>query len=203
MKIPYTPIKVIDTFFESPDLWRHYALQQEFYRDLESPWPGVQTKMLNVLNEDLFSSFAKKIVKHVHGASGFTHLQVTFTLIDETYGSGWIHQDEPHYNIAGLVYLNPNPPKNTGTIIHSQVKPFAEDYRRYAHEEYTALPEQRSTYEKHKSQQRSFFKPTTHIENEFNRCIMFHPSEWHSAEHFFGKDNEDARLCMLFFGIWQ
>lgn len=203
MKIPYTPIKVIDTFFESPDLWRHYALQQEFYRDAESPWPGVQTKMLNTLNEELFASFAKKLVKHVHGAKGFSHLQVTFTLVDGTYGSGWIHQDEPQYNIAGLVYLNPTPPNNSGTVIYSQVSPFNEDYRKYAHEEFTATPEHRLSYENTKARQRSFFKPTANLENEFNRCIMFHPSEWHGAEQFFGSTKEDSRLCMLFFGIWQ
>jgi hypothetical protein len=203
MKIPYTPIKVIDTFFETPDLWRHFALKQEFTRDTESPWPGVQTKMLNLLNEDLFADFAQKIVKHVHGAKGFSHLRVNFALTDETYGRGWVHQDEPHYNIAGLVYLNPTPSKNSGTTIYSQAKPFTEDYKKYFHEELAASPEDRINYAGYKEQQRSFFKPTMTIENEFNRCIMFHPSEWHSAEQFFGTTKEDSRLCMLFFGVWQ
>ncbi len=84
MKIPYTPIKVIDTFLESPELWREFALRQEFTRDNESPWPGLRTKLLTEINTDLFSSFASKLIKHCHGGGGFTNLEVSFALVDET-----------------------------------------------------------------------------------------------------------------------
>ena len=203
MKIPYTPIKVIDTFLESADLWREYALNQEYYRDEFAPWPGLRTKSLNELNPDLFASLARKLVKHCHGAKEFPHLEITFALVDETFGTGWIHQDEPLYNIAGMIYLNPVAPRGTGTGFYNYANFTEEPFMHLALDEYNSEPADRTKFETAKQRQQSFFNKTMTVENEFNRCVMFHPNHWHGADRFFGNTKENTRLTINFFGTWQ
>ncbi len=203
MKIPYTPIKVIDTFLESPELWREFALRQEFTRDNESPWPGLRTKLLTEINTDLFSSFASKLIKHCHGGGGFTNLEVSFALVDETYKTGWLHQDEPHYNIAGIIFLNPYPEKSSGTSFYHMVKPAQESFTHLLQEEFATPVNERRDYTEDKQRQRSYFKKNMSVENEFNRCVMFHPNEWHAADGFFGSTLHDSRLTINFFGTWK
>jgi len=203
MKIPYTPIKVIDTFLESPDLWREYALKQEYHRDEFAPYPGLRAKSLNKLNPDLFASLARKLVKHCHGAKEFPHLEITFALVDETFGTGWIHQDEPHYNIAGMIYLNPIAPRGTGTGFYNYANFTEEPFMHLALDEYNSEPADRTKFETAKQRQQSFFNKTMTVENEFNRCVMFHPNHWHGADRFFGSSKENTRLTINFFGTWQ
>lgn len=203
MKIPYTPIKVIDTFLESPDLWREYALKQEYHRDEFAPYPGLRAKSLNKLNPDLFASLARKLVKHCHGAKEFPHLEITFALVDETFGTGWIHQDEPHYNIAGMIYLNPIAPRGTGTGFYNHVNFDTESFMHLAIDEYNSEPADRIKFETAKQRQQSLFNKTMTVENEFNRCVMFHPNHWHGADRFFGNTKENTRLTINFFGTWQ
>jgi hypothetical protein len=203
MKIPYTPIKVIDTVLESPELWREFALSQEYHREDSSPWPGQKSNLLSEINPDLFSSFARKLITHCHGGSGFSHLEVSFSLVDETYKEGWLHQDEPHYNIAGLIYLNPSPAPKSGTNFYRMVTPAQETFTHLLEEEFSTPAESRKDYTADKQRQKSYFKKTMSVENEFNRCIMFHPSEWHGADRFFGTSKEDSRLTITFFGIWK
>ncbi len=203
MKISHTPIKVIDTFLESPDLWRDYALRQEFTRDEKSSWPGLRSKSLHELNPDLFGSLASKLIKHCHGGTGFTHLEVSFALVDETYGTGWLHQDEPHFNIAGIIYLNPTAPVNTGiSFYHLNSQP-NETFHHLLVEEFETSVESRRDYTEDKQRQKSYFRRNMTVQNEFNRCVMFHPNEWHGADGFFGNTHDTARLSVNFFGIWK
>lgn len=200
-KIFPMPIKVVDNFLEAPDLWRHYALKQEFSRDDLAPWPGEQSKLLNELNPNLFGSLASKLIKHVHGCKSFQFLKVNFTLVDESYTMGWLHQDEPHYNVAGVIYLNPVPADDSGTVFYNQSAPFTEDFKNVFHEELTASAKDRPSYARYKEQQRSFFKQDTVVENEYNRCVMFDPHHWHSVNRFFGNSKDTSRLTINFFGI--
>lgn len=203
MKLPYTPIKVIDTFLESPELWRAFALKQEYTRENESPWPGLRTQLLSTINPDLFSSFAQKLIKHCHGGNGFSNLEVSFSLVDETFKEGWLHQDEPHYNIAGIIYLNPDPAPKSGTSFYHMSKPAQESFTHLLQEEFSTTAEERKDYTIDKQRQKSYFKKNMTVENEFNRCIMFHPNEWHAADGFFGTSNNNSRLTINFFGTWK
>lgn len=203
MKLPYTPIKVIDTFLESPELWRAFALKQDYYRDDDSPWPGLRSKLLSEINPDLFSSLARKLIRHCHGGSGFTNLEVSFSLVDESFKTGWLHQDEPHYNIAGLIYLNPTPATSSGTSFYHMIKPAQESFSHLLREEFSTPASDRKNYDEDKQRQKSYFKKNMSVENEFNRCIMFHSNKWHAADGFFGSNKEDSRLTINFFGTWK
>lgn len=153
MKIPYTPIKVIDTFLESPELWRLFALKQEFENN--------KTVLLSQINPDLFSSFASKLIKHCHGATGFQHLEVYFEKVSTEYQE-IIDQGNLSFNIMGLIFLDESSLKNTGIEFHNPTSA----------------------------------KITMTVQNEYNRCVMFHPREWHK-----NLKSSDTKLVIKFSGI--
>jgi hypothetical protein len=195
------PIKVIDNFFESGDLWRHYALKQEYNIDEYKTWPGTRTKPINELNENLFHSLATKLINHIHAKQNFLHLKTNFALVNNTYGKGWIHQDEPNYNVAGVIFLNPHPPKDSGISFFTKINDDDQNYAKLSFEENTT--QDLKKYLKFKEQQRELFKKNMYIENVYNRCVMFAPYQWHSAENYFGDTIETSRLTITFFGTAQ
>lgn len=195
------PIKVIDNFFESPELWRIYALKQEYSRDDYSTWPGIRSKPLNELNIDLFNSLASKLINHIHDKGGFAKLKVNFASVDGSFGSGWLHQDEPEYNVAGVIYLNDVSELGTGTSFYNKIHSTDRNFNQIFKDELTADPKSRIKYEKFKEDQRSLFKQNMTVENIFNRCVMFPPECWHGADKFFGNTMQDSRLTINFFGI--
>lgn len=115
IKQPKQQLKIIDNFLESPGLWKEYALKQEYFKD-ESGYPGKKTKPLDEINANLFHSIARKIIIHANGRQGFQRLKLQFACTTtEDIFQNVIHQDEPFYNVAGIIYLNENAPKDTGT----------------------------------------------------------------------------------------
>jgi hypothetical protein len=194
------PIKIIDDFFEAPSAWRHYGLKQEFTRDENSTWPGTRTETVDQLNEDLFHSLAKNIIKHIPGKQNFLSLQANFALVDKTYSLGWIHQDESKYNVAGIVYLNQEPADNSGTIFYRKIIDNDIDFNELFFKELEANPEDREGFLKYKQEQRTMFINTLTVHNVFNRCVLFSPDEWHSADSYFGETKDDSRLTINFFG---
>ena len=62
MKTIHFPITVVDDFFEYPDEVREFALQQEYFLDVENRWPGKRTKPLHEINFSLFNSTVNKVI---------------------------------------------------------------------------------------------------------------------------------------------
>lgn len=195
------PIKVVDDFFELPELWRYYALKQDFTRDETSTWPGLRTNSLDNLNLSLFHTLAGKIIPHIHGKDKFVHLKVNFAITDGSYNLGWLHQDEPQYNVAGLIYLTPDAPMGTGTSFYNKVANTDQNFNSVFFDELQSQPEDRIAFEKYKLDQRSLFIKNMTVENVFNRCVLFSPDVWHGADRYFGSTKEDSRLTLTFFGL--
>jgi hypothetical protein len=149
----------------------------------------------------LFNSFASSTIRHLHGKKFFSLLKVNFALVDESYNIGWMHQDEPHFNVAGVVFLNKSPPPNSGLSIYTKINDSAADYNSIFFEELKSSPENRQGFVKFKEEQRSNFKCNMTVENVFNRCILFPPDNFHAADGYFGTTKEDSRLAITFFGI--
>lgn len=118
----------------------------------------------------------------------------------------WVHADEPweHDEIgkmyAAVIYLTPNPPANTGTLL------FEADGK---------LNEMRSLKElkAHKNPHfygsfwdtskdfQNKYKVHCKVENRFNRLIMYDASYLHTSEDAgFGDTKETARLTQI--GFW-
>lgn len=199
-KLAKQPIKVVDDFFESPLLWRAHALRQEFTTDETATWPGLRSQSLDEIDIKAFHSLASKLIKYTHGKTHFSFLKVNYALVDESYTMGWIHNDEPQYNVAGVIFLNPNPPKGTGLSFYSRVQESNQDWNAVFFDELKAKPEDRAGFKKYKEEQRRLFKKTMSVENIYNRCVMFAPQEYHAVDGYFGTDKETSRLAITFFG---
>jgi hypothetical protein len=201
MRILPQPIKVVDNFFEAPDLWRHYALKQSFSKDEKSTWPGVRTTTLDQLNLDLFNKFASLLITHVHDKNSFSLLKINFASVDGSYNLGWLHQDEPHFNIAGVIFLDKLASPNTGISFYEKISNTDINFNDAFFEELKTDPAERNKFISSKTEQREYFKKTMTVENNFNRCVMFAPNVWHAADGYFGDTLENSRLTITFFGI--
>ena len=200
-KQKFLPTKIIDNFFETPSLWRKLALLQQFETAKNSTYPGKRTDFLNNIDHESFEVLAKGLLQHLPMFRGFTDLWASFHLIDETYGNGWIHDDDPTLSVSGLIYLNPNPAENSGTTLYNDLYDMqADKYSQLFKEDVLfAEPEERKNLSKYREEQRSYYTPNMIIENVYNRCIMFDPKVWHAPNNFFGTTDDDARLTLVFF----
>jgi hypothetical protein len=200
---PYFPTIVVDEFYEDPDLWREFALDQTFFKGDRGNWPGLRTDLLHLINRDLFEVTLKKLlfVLKQYGITKVSSLETGFQLIDETYGRGWVHDDDPSFQVAGIIYLNEDAPLNSGTSLYEDCDDFdGETYAKlFAEDVVNASPEERKQFIKYRNEQVSHFTQTIEVGNVYNRCVIFDSRHWHSADNFFGNSTEDTRLTQVFF----
>jgi len=200
---PFFPTMVIDNFYEDPDMWRDYALSQEFFKGERGSWPGLRTELLHTLNRPVFEVTMKKIlfVLKDYGITSVSEFQTAFQLIDESYGRGWVHDDDPKLQVAGVIYLNPTAPLGAGTTIYADAPDFnGEKYSKLFMEDVLlSTAEERTKYAKYRQEQVNHFSPTITAESVYNRCILFDSRNWHSADNFFGSTKDDTRLTQVFF----
>ena len=204
-KKPLLPTIIVDDFFELPQLVRAYALSLEYYKGDRGTWPGLRSNMIQELDEDLFNTVENKLLDAVGVFKSFSKSDMTFQIISEHYGSGWVHDDNPEHDLAGVIYLNDVTVQGSGTVIYDQqldvnMQKYTEIFRQDVNSE-----EKNIDFEKHRQEQKSHFRPNITAESRMNRCIMFDPRQWHSAEGFFGKDKTDSRMTLVFFcnGVYK
>jgi len=199
---PYFPTIIIDNFFESPDIVRWWALQQDFYKGDRGSWPGIRTELLHQSNKELYHTIIRKLYDVVkdYGVNEIYDMQTGFQLIDKSWGTGWVHDDDPKLHIAGLIYLSPDAPLESGTTLYQDNIDFnGEKYTKLFMEDVFSNEDEREKFVKYRTEQRAHFTPTIHIKNVYNRCIIFDTRNWHSADNFFGSTKEDTRLTNVFF----
>ena len=109
-----------------------YVLKEAHYHNVNhtTHYNGVRSKGLEDIDKDKFYGMMDEIfskcmkhrfindmnkVKFIYGweASGYFHIMRE----QDKYNDQWIHKDDLAL-LAGVVYLNPNPKPNTGTIVN-------------------------------------------------------------------------------------
>ena len=118
---PYFPTIVLDNFFEAPDLVRAWALDQEFFKGERGTWPGLRSELLHTSNLELYNLLIRKIFQAIkeYGVNEMYDMQTGFQLIDKTWGTGWVHDDDPKLHVAGVIYMSPNAPIESGTTLYA------------------------------------------------------------------------------------
>lgn len=203
------PTIVIDNFFTNPDIVRDYALSlEDWHKDEELRWPGIRTKILHTFDREkhdelawsIYNSLPKNIAEN---CDSFEKFDVMFQLVGEEYIDGWIHDDGTDLHFAGLVYLTPNPPPNSGTSLYHHVTQtlnhFGEE-ERILKKKFLSKPEFRKEYDELKQKRHSQFTEVTTVHNVYNRCVIYDARAWHCASKYFGTTKEDTRLTLVFFG---
>ena len=130
-------IIVKDNFFSNVYELRKLALSSRFYSPQETKkkvnWKGFRTDELknypNKILNDSFNYLYDELERE-YGLknlilSSYFHLTLSATkdIVANFYNSRW-HSDDTSHRYAGIVYLTPNPPKNTGTTILTGDKPY-------------------------------------------------------------------------------
>ena len=201
------PVAVLDNFYENPDLVRQFALSLDYSPSDDGRWPGKRSLPLHEVNQSFFTTFCNKIFRLFYN-SDFRdiHYQVTtqFQSISNysenaasELNSGWIHSDNAIF--SGVVYLNPNPQKNTGTNIYTKIDenntPLkqSEKFKLYLGEE----PVDESEYASQLLDNNSIFEETISIKNVYNRMILFESEVFHGVQSLYS--SSEPRLTQTFF----
>jgi hypothetical protein len=191
-------VQIVDNFYQTPDVIRKYALEQKFYKRAGT-YPGLRTDRISDLNPELFKYFANKLVKLYFKNKKVEYDIITnFQMIDNQYNIGRIHRDDVNIDVAGVVYLTPQAPIQTGTSIFTPIveplndctvptDPLSIDNVNIA-EYNTKL----STYNNQ-------FERTLEIGNVYNRLVVYPAQYWHTQSGFFGDNLQNSRLTQVFF----
>ena len=128
------PVTVINDFYDNPDAIRQFALAQTYtFRHeetgLDSVYPGCRTQDLYSLDSALQAIVLKKLVSVFHIAEHDVMrwaISSSFQSVSEIYKEGVIHTDN-NTIFAGVLYLSPNAPLNSGTSLYRKNATFSQE----------------------------------------------------------------------------
>lgn len=197
---------VIDNFFTDPDSVREIALKRleqytELINDKGEFYPGIRVSLTDEVGLDLVD----KITKHIKRKP--IAVEASFHLTSGIHDCGLIHQDIKRY--AGVVYLNPEPPKDSGTLFYTLRDDVTEEDVNDTNEFITKRFNEASTtldiniieaFIKIKNKYNDLlFNIEKSIENVYNRMIIYKGgSTYHCPDISFGESLEDSRLVVVF-----
>ena len=116
-------ITVIDNFFDDPDLIRDYAMTVNYQSPSENDgWRGFRSEQFDYeipiekfIIENIESTLSEVFKKTITSRVYF-HCSPEFIMEEvENFHVYKNHEDDA--DCAGVIYLTPNPPKNSGTCI--------------------------------------------------------------------------------------
>ena len=118
-------VTVIDNFFDNPDEIRNYALNLEYRPPNNEGWLGYRCF---TINENLSKTITEKIHKVIPESNHIDPFYYCFHYsLESTKETAPYNFDEykihPDFcDFAGIIYLYPNPPIQTGTSFFSEDK---------------------------------------------------------------------------------
>lgn len=188
---PTPTFMILDDFYENPMAVREWVLQQEF--PIVGNYPGKRTQ--SFASEEI-RQHLQKFVRPLTGditlwsdESNYFNANGCFQYTLETDVS-WMHTDDNVTDWAGVLYLTPDAPLDSGTGLYR-----FNDGTRFAvesDETHMALIHQNAG-------NMDAWDIVDQIGNVFNRLILFNAQHWHRSMEYFGDSKDNARLFQLFF----
>ena len=183
------PIEITN-IFNDPEAIRQIAFKQKYYASKDHPlggnYPGFRSDAINWFDENLFQQTAGLIYDAIgEDRSKPAHIDMFFQYCREIdQPEEWVHRDDLYFkpNWVGLVYLTPNPPPHSGTIIYRLKE--GETANEDAYKD---------------SPNRDDYVLDYEIVNEYNKLAMYSPLQYHDSLDCFGDNIENARLFIVFF----
>ena len=179
---------VFDNFYKFPDAIRDRALSLRYWHCDRHPtggnWPGARSAYISDVVPDIFLEFTSNIY-NIFGweSDKKVFFETNFQGCTKGDGDSWVHQDVmvQNHTHVGLIYLTPNPEKDSGTILYEPKKDldpeaFAKNNGDPCHYDIADV-----------------------AENVFNRCIIYSPDYWHKSNVYFGNNIDNCRLTQVFF----
>lgn len=198
------PVTIIENFYENPDAVRKFALEQKFtyckeLQNIDYVYPGGRTQDLSNLDKALFDKICTKLVSVFHNSEHDMMrwlITTSFQSVTEEFNQGVIHTD--HNTVfAGVLYLTPDAPLNSGTSLFKKNKTFNEEKYQQALLQNDArfkIGEIAMDTSYH-----SMFDEVVRVNNVYNTLIIYEGRHYHAANEFFGKTLADSRLAQVFF----
>jgi len=112
-----TTMIIIDNFLEEPDRIREDALELTFTKAQpdSTGWKGFRCLYTNMAGDELMELLQNKLVE-LGFTDPFLRCYFHYTLNEDM--SNTIHTDGV-FDFAGVLYLTPNPPPNSGTAFYN------------------------------------------------------------------------------------
>jgi hypothetical protein len=208
---------VIDNFFKDPDKIRIAARKKyETAKNIKDNgrYPGIKILVDSVkgsaTNYDPIDEYIKKCVTECvskHTGEKVHLIESCYQFVDKSYVTGIPHDDSER-KYTSIVYLNPNPPKNSGTELFDHLN---NSYNNLLYlDEDQILPYKKNFLESKRKiidkllwrlvmkRFKNDLNYCTPIANKYNRHLIFDSKYVHRAQDYFG-EGKDSRLCLVSF----
>lgn len=188
-----TNVIIVDDFYGiDPMIPRNFALSQEFSE--YGNYPGQRTRSFHY---DDLKNCIQGIVQHAGGRiTQFEELQYNAAYQYTTKNDkSWIHADQTTM-WAGVCYLTPDAPLNSGTALYRHKETGLERAARLPDGSYDKETMDRVYKD---SRDMSKWDMVDMISNKFNRLVLYRGDIFHSSMEYFGEDKHTGRLFQTFF----
>lgn len=186
---------VVDNFYADPDLVREYAMNNLEYTpsDYHKGERSNSRFILEGTKERLEEIIGKEITNWNHG--GYANGVFQFCTADQPIV---YHVDSQMY--AGMVYLTPDAPPQTGTSMYrSKVTGISS----FPGQETRMGQEYVDTFKGNNKEMNFYdgtqFEKIDDVGNVYNRLVIFNSSQLHAATEYFGDAIDNARFFHMFF----
>jgi len=186
----YTSI-TIDNFYNNPDEVRDYVLTQDF--NITGNFPGKRTEP--ILNEST-TEYISKLISYEGKVDWANNKEYNgsfqYTTKNDT---SWIHADE-YNHWAGVLYLTPNAPLNSGTGIFKHKEAGLYKIPRMID---GSIDRELTNKIYNDAGDISKWELVNYIGNVYNRLVIYQGDLFHTSLKYFGNNLEDGRLFQTFF----
>jgi len=199
------PSIIVDNFFPNPDEVVKFAKMQTFHPN-DGTYPGKRTYNIVELDKDLYEFIFRKINNIFYCETNYRWVgNCYFQLIEpftknqyDAKNIGWVHYDT-NYQFGGIIYLNKNPEKDTGTVLYKEKCGFSNitnEKLKLKFDHYTGESVDDEEYENALQNVNSKFEETVVVSNVYNRMLLFGSNVPHAVQTY---GNLQDRLTIAFF----
>jgi len=186
--------KIIDNFFDNPYEVRQIALNflaedhSCIINDLGENYPGIRCRVPDSIRVFIIEKLNFNIKT----------FSCAFHLTSNIHRLGLIHHDSEQY--AGLIYLNENPPENSGTILCNPIvdENILKQRNNFNLASTTHDIKIISEFADYKEQFNKNFEIEAELANKFNRFVLYKGTRYHAPHYYFGNNLFNSRLVLVF-----
>ena len=198
------PTLVVDDFLNDPDYVYNLAKNAEYKDPGRTNHPGVASKLkIHQIDRKLFDTIVSKILGYYWDLKKPVNYEIDmeFQRIESKdkgiLNKGIIHVDSQHSICAGLIYLNRDAPRDTGTSFYKlkdssyKISPrtLLEPIAKYhAGEDVDGIEKIcQDHYDK--------YEETMRVQNQYNRLVFYSGDQWHTCTSY----ADQPRYTLRFF----
>jgi len=196
-------VYIEENFYKDPNKIRNFAIKQEI--SYHNYHPGMRTQVY--FNEEARDKIEKIMGSVIYPTGNCYSFQYNMEK-----DVSWIHSDVIPGELikdtiigriqwAAVVYLTPDAPIDTGTVLYSDKKYNKRSVKDILFDNsLNRSKAEQIVYElSNNSSDVSKWNDETKIGNKYNRIVIYDASYFHQANRYFGNSRENCRLIQVFF----